>query len=206
MDHEILEKALNESNNDLDMAIKSLKELYIESRDANLASLLGKPDESMNSNIQPVQESVDSFTSMEKLPTEGSEWVNVLVNEMTHASNMDDAKTRASKVLELLEKNISERANADAIQRFQEENLMLKGQVEGLIQNNNILKRAVAIQHERQKEYDEKNQEIPHLKQTILQYQERIRTLEITNYGLTLHLQQAQQGGSIPGRFHPDVF
>lgn len=40
------------------MAIKSLKELYIESRDANLASLLGKPDESMNSNIQPVQESM----------------------------------------------------------------------------------------------------------------------------------------------------
>lgn len=57
---------------------------------------------------------------------------------------------------------------------------MLKGQVEGLIQNNNILKRAVAIQHERQKEYDEKNQEIPHLKQTILQYQERIRTLEVS--------------------------
>lgn len=69
---------------------------------------------------------VDSFTSMEKLPTEGSEWVNVLVNEMTHASNMDDAKTRASKVLELLEKNISERANADAIQRFQEVSILFE--------------------------------------------------------------------------------
>lgn len=69
---------------------------------------------------------MNSFASMEKLPTEGSEWVNVLVKEMTHASNMDDAKTRASKVLELLEKNISERINAEAIQRFQEVSILFE--------------------------------------------------------------------------------
>ena len=30
--------------------------------------------------------------------------------------------------------------------------------------------------------------------------------LQVNNYALTMHLRQAQQGNSIPGRFHPDVF
>lgn len=56
---------------------------------------------------------------------------------------------------------------------------MLKEQVEALIQENTILKRAVSIQHERQKEYEERNQELEHLKQLVSQYQEQLRTLEV---------------------------
>lgn len=120
---------------------------------------------------------------------------------------------------------------------------MLKEQVDLLIRENNILKRAVTIQHERQKEYDERSQELQQLKQLVSQYQEQLRTLEVSiscccmdeilqflfslflnqcsslsstfscfivlqvnNYALTMHLRQAQQSNSIPGRFHPDVF
>ncbi|WRX28046.1 Ubiquitin system component CUE - like 2 [Theobroma cacao] len=86
------------------------------------------------------------------------------------------------------------------------ENIMLKEQIEVLIQENTVLKRAVAIQHERQKEYQDKNHELQHLKQLVSQYQEQLRTLEVNNYALTMHLRQAQQSNSIPGRFHPDVF
>jgi hypothetical protein len=57
--------------------------------------------------------------------------------------------------------------------------MMLKEQVEALIQENTILKRAVSIQHERQKEYEERNQELQHLKQLVSQYQEQLRTLEV---------------------------
>lgn len=57
---------------------------------------------------------------------------------------------------------------------------MLKEQVEVLLKENTILKRAVAIQHDRQKEHDEKSQELQHLKQLVAQYQEQLRTLEVT--------------------------
>lgn len=56
---------------------------------------------------------------------------------------------------------------------------MLKQQLEALIQENAILKRAVAIQHERQKDYENKGQELHQLRQLISQYQEQLRTLEV---------------------------
>lgn len=56
--------------------------------------------------------------------------------------------------------------------------MMLKEQMEVLLRENVILKRAVAIQHERQKENDERNQEVQQLKQLLMQYQEKLRTLE----------------------------
>lgn len=59
---------------------------------------------------------------------------------------------------------------------------MLKEQIEVLLRDNIILKRAVAIQHERQKENDEKNQEVQHLKQLLGQYQEQFRTLEVSAF------------------------
>ena len=56
---------------------------------------------------------------------------------------------------------------------------MLKEQIEGVMRENAILKRAVAIQHERQKEYEDKSREMQHLKQLVSQYQEQLRTLEV---------------------------
>lgn len=57
--------------------------------------------------------------------------------------------------------------------------MMLKEQIEMILRDNAILKRAVAIQHERQKEYDDRNEEVQHLKQLIVQYQEELRNLEV---------------------------
>lgn len=62
---------------------------------------------------------------------------------------------------------------------FFQEKLMLKQQIEVLIRENTILKRAVAIQHERKKEFDIKNHEMQHLKQLATQYQQQLRTLEV---------------------------
>lgn len=60
-----------------------------------------------------------------------------------------------------------------------QENMQLKEQIEVLLRENTILKRAVAIQHERQKEFEDKNLELQHLKQLVSQYQEQLRTLEV---------------------------
>lgn len=59
---------------------------------------------------------------------------------------------------------------------------MLKEQIEALLRENVILKRAVAIQHERQKEHDERNQEVQQLKMLVTHYQEQLRTLEVDTH------------------------
>lgn len=41
------------------------------------------------------------------LPADGAAWVDLIVNEMMSATTIDDAKTRAARVLESLEKAIS---------------------------------------------------------------------------------------------------
>ena len=51
-------------------------------------------------------------------PTDGAEWVELFVKEMMSASNMDDAKVRASRVLEALEKSICARASTETAKSF----------------------------------------------------------------------------------------
>ncbi|KVI11682.1 UBA-like protein [Cynara cardunculus var. scolymus] len=202
MDKQLLEKALNECGDDIETAIKSLTELRLGTVE-NFASVVNSAagNESnlqfqtqangvANGDAVPVEHS-----ALQSQPVDGADWVNLFVREMLSASNMDDARTRASRALELLEKSITER-----------DNVMMKEQLQVVIQENALLKRAVTIQHERRKEFEDRDQELHNLKQMVSQYQEQLRTLEVNNYSLTMNLKQAQQGNSIPGRFHPDVF
>ncbi|KAJ4894837.1 Ubiquitin system component Cue protein [Raphanus sativus] len=198
MDHQILERAIEECGDDLDSAIRSLNQLRLESanKDSEEAKVevgsSGKDDQVLN--------------------LDGTEWVDLFVREMMSASDMNDAKDRASKALEALEKSINARAGSDsaaaALQSsLRQENLMLRQQLESAVQENSLLKRAVVTQQKRQRETEDQSRELQGLRQMVSQYQEQLRTLEVNNYALTLHLKQAQQNNSsIPGRFHPDVF
>ncbi|KAG2282257.1 hypothetical protein Bca52824_053477 [Brassica carinata] len=136
----------------------------------------------------------------------GDDWVALLIREVTQSTGIDDAKVRASKVLEALEQALSSRAREEAGKIFQEEKVAVQQQVEDLMKDNTVLKRAVAIQHERQKAFEDANQQLELLKQAIPQYQEKIRNLEMNNYALNLRLQQAEQGNSMLERFNPDVY
>uniref|UniRef100_A0A0D9WSH8 CUE domain-containing protein n=1 Tax=Leersia perrieri TaxID=77586 RepID=A0A0D9WSH8_9ORYZ len=218
MDPQVLEKTLDASGNDLDSAIKSLNDLRLESTEAILSATGCISENGLPAAVYPSVEGIVNNggvgTATEHPPAadscqtsnSGSEWVELFVREMTNATDMDDARARASRALEVLEKSIVERAGADAAQNLQKENMVLKEQLTAVLRENAILKRAVAIQHERQKEFDDRTQEVQSLKQLVLQYQEQLRTLEINNYALTMHLKQAQQNNSIPGHYNPDVF
>ncbi|XP_038701128.1 uncharacterized protein LOC119997955 [Tripterygium wilfordii] len=216
MDKQLIEKALEECGDDLDSAIRSLTELRLGSRDRNLGTVAGRPEISLEANAQLQAQGVvhsngefpvpEDPSAPSNLQMDGAEWVELFVQEMMSSSNIDDARARASRALEVLEKSIHSRAGAEAAQSFQQENMVLKEQVEALLHENTILKRAVAIQHERQKEFEDRSQELQQLKQLLAQYQEQLRTLEVNNYALTMHLKQAEQSNSIPGHFHPDVF
>ncbi|KAM3300915.1 hypothetical protein P3S67_015415 [Capsicum chacoense] len=203
MDKQLLERALDECG-DLDSAIKRLNELRLGSAE-NMGPLTGRSDATQENSTPIVTQgdgglipAEDSSAAKELHMMGSTEWVELFVKEMMSASNIDDAKARTSRALEALERSICARAT--------EENVMLKQQIEALLQENAILKRAFAIQRERQKEFEDRGNEVNHLKQMVAQYQEQLRTLEVNNYALTMHLKQAQQGNSIPGRFHPDVF
>lgn len=125
----------------------------------------------------------------------GSEWVDMFVQEMTGAVDLDDARTRAARILEAFEHNVT------AYSRESEElkHASLKAHFQSLANDNQILKRAVAIQHERNLEQEEKTKEVHQLKHALCQYQEQIQSLEVRNYTLNLHLQRAQ---SVSSHFH----
>ncbi|KAL4584567.1 hypothetical protein LXL04_009170 [Taraxacum kok-saghyz] len=200
MHKQILEKALEESGNDLDSAIKSLNELCLGHVDVNSSSI-ALSNAATNEEYTPLQNSSDK----NNIPRNGAEWVELFVTEMMNATSVDDARCRAMRMLESLEKSITQNSSNHS-QTLHKENIILKEQIEALIRENTILKRAVAIQHERQKDYEESTQEVQHLKQLVSMYQEQLRTLEVNNYALKMHLKQAQESNCMPGRFHPDVF
>lgn len=60
------------------------------------------------------------------------------------------------------------------------EHASLKEHLQNLLRDNQILKRAVAIQHDRTLEQEEKAREVQHLKDVIRQYQEQVRALEVS--------------------------
>jgi hypothetical protein len=190
MEEQAVEKVLEASNNDLDSAIKSLNLLRLTS--AQPASDEFSVQAEASSNSAPVQ-------------SEGSKWVELLVSQMMNANDLESARARAMHTLEAFEKTVISRTAA-VIDDLQNENVVLKEQNRGLMHDNQILKRAVTIQHERQQDHEARALELQQVKQLLSQYQEQVRTLELNNYSLTLHLRQAQEGSSMPGRFHPDVF
>uniref|UniRef100_A0ACD5V633 Uncharacterized protein n=2 Tax=Avena sativa TaxID=4498 RepID=A0ACD5V633_AVESA len=217
MDPQLLERALEASGDDLDSAIRSLNDLRLESAEAILSSAVCESENGLSTALKLSAEGVVSNGHLDVISGNppatdncqtnhhSSEWVELFVREMTSASDINDARARASRALEVFEKSIMERTGAEAVQNLHKENAMLKEQLAIVLRENAVLKRGVAIQHERQKEYDDKTHEVHNLKQLVLQYQEQIKTLEINNYALRVHLQQAQQNSSMPGRFHPDV-
>lgn len=206
IEFQLLERALEEFGNDLEAAIKSLNGLCLwaqAEKSAKAEDACGKKEKGEwgNDGGGPVPESFSNH-----LLSDGANWVDLFVREMMSATSIDDARARAARILEVLGNSISKHASAEATQNLQKENMMLKEQIELVIRENNILKRAVSIQHERQKEFEDKNRELENLRQMISQYQEQMRTLEVNNYALTMHLKQAQQSSTFPGRLNPDVF
>ncbi|XP_047306407.1 uncharacterized protein LOC124909817 [Impatiens glandulifera] len=188
------ESALKECNDDLDLAIKSLNDLMDLPR--------GKIE--VKTQLQDSGNHVSS--SKDPVIMNGTDWVDHFVREMMNASNMDAARIRASQALELFEKCVISRTTNQAAQTFQQENNLLKEQLEAIIYENRILKRAVNLQHKKHQEHEDSSQEMHHLKKILSQHQEQLRTLEVNNYALKMQLEQVQPNTSILNHFNRDIF
>ncbi|XP_028204925.1 uncharacterized protein LOC114388574 isoform X2 [Glycine soja] len=183
MDDQVLERALQECGNDLDAAIKSLHGLCLGSADDN-SQIAPQPDLPNVVHTGTLEENDDASASGDQpasgnFPADGAEWIDLFVREMTCATSVDDARSRAARLLEILEKSITAHASSGATTALQRENLMLKEQIEALTKEKNCFKSAFRIQLERLSDYENKNQELQQLKQLVSQYQEQIRTLEV---------------------------
>ncbi|OIW15821.1 hypothetical protein TanjilG_04356 [Lupinus angustifolius] len=208
MDQHVIERVIQECGNDIDAAIKCLHGLCL---DNNVAENVHQSDPNLNAgdledNGNASVSASDNHSASNNHPADGAEWIDSFVTEMTCAASVDDARARAARLLEVLEKSISAHASSEATNALQKENLMLKEQIEVLTKEKNCFKSAFRIQLERLSDYESKNQELQLLKQSVSQYQEQIRTLEVNNYALQMHLNQAQQYNPFPGRFPPDAF
>lgn len=60
---------------------------------------------------------------------DGGEWVELFVREMMNAANVDDARARATRALNGLEKSISARSDAEVAQTFYKVGIYLFRQI-----------------------------------------------------------------------------
>lgn len=139
-------------------------------------------------------------------PQTADEWTDALVAEMAAARDLPDAKARAAKALTAFEQFVTTRVAGEQ-QRKAGNASGAGGRLEEVLRENAILKRAVQIQNARMQEAGARDAEVAALTATVAQYQERMRSLELSNYSLALHLSKATDGSALqPGHRPPDVF
>ncbi|XP_038722098.1 uncharacterized protein LOC120014258 [Tripterygium wilfordii] len=149
MESQFLERVLDGCGNDLDPVIESLLALSLEEKLGGFAA------------------ESDTSSEKEKLSSCGdlAGWADFLVRELQSATSIDDARARASSLLQMHEESIRRQEAA---------------QIEVMIGENAILKRAIAVQLRRQKEFaEDRNREVRDSKKLLSQYQEQLRTLEL---------------------------
>lgn len=212
IDREVVESILESHDNKIDDAIKNLRALCLSTdHEADEvislnAAVLSNDHAVQGGMSNPATEQTALHIQHEnsensRMFQNGSSWVDLFVQEMTKASGWDDVRGRTTKILEAFEKNVIVNSMTS-----KEEIASLKEQLQCILKDNNILKKGIQIQHERNLEQDEKLKEVPQLKHFISQCQEQIRKLEMDNYTLRIHLQRAQEANSTSSHYNRDIF
>ncbi|KAL6874093.1 hypothetical protein ACP4OV_014175 [Aristida adscensionis] len=195
-DPKVLRDYLEASGNVLDAAIRAYKD-YLAAGSTQTAS------PGTNGANDVISSEVDMPAAT--IPSNASEWAELIVKEMSSATDLVDAKKRAFKILELFEKSTAQ-SNPDTKQKINQDHKIVKQMLGALLHQNGVLKRAFLLQHNRLKEYEEIVQERSQFKQIVEKYQEQIKSLEDRNRVLSFHLQQVNQPSNTYGHRNPDIF
>lgn len=146
------------------------------------------------------------------------EWLDVLVQEMAVAKDVEDAKGRAAKVLDSIIACVHMSGGGGVTSNEDNNN-----NDSMLVKENALLKRAVGIQNSKLHEMNERCREFDSVVGRYQELEKKCHALEMHNYSLQLHLKQATEsqfgsasvyhhhpfggggagGGGAP---HPDVF
>ncbi|KAF7111617.1 hypothetical protein CFC21_111605 [Triticum aestivum] len=191
-DPQLLRGYFEASGNVLDAAIRGFKD-YLASGSAL-------------TNADAASSGVASDVLEMNARTNSIDWAELIVREMSAASDLIDAKSRAFRILELFDKSAAGCNTPDEKQKMREEHKILKQMLGGLLHQNGVLKRAFLIQHNRLKDYQDMVRERSQFKEIVDKYQQQIKALEDRNYVLSLHLAQSDHRSGISGHRNPDVF
>ncbi|KAJ9509175.1 hypothetical protein QJQ45_001665 [Haematococcus lacustris] len=193
--HELrtVSSVLVECGNDIDAAIKRLTGLRLSTEDATVAAATAAASTedshgpaSSSQQAAPVQTPQQQQPGIATLQT-GEQWVEYMIAEMSAALGMEDAKQRAAAVLQ----------NFERFMRTQNKEQEVKDKLAAALNENFILKKAVLLQNKKLAEKtSQDSSEVEQLRHALSQYQEQLRKLEMHNYSLTLHLQQATNSKS----------
>jgi hypothetical protein len=103
------------------------------------------------------------------IPTNASEWVELVVQEISSASDLVDAKNRAFRILELFQKSTLQIHDSESIRE-----LKAVKQILVLALNKSFWKQQILKLHNRMV------QERSQFKQIIEKYEEQIKALEVS--------------------------
>eukprot|EP00210_Caulerpa_lentillifera_P008347 g7961.t1 len=129
-----------------------------------------------------------------------TQWMEPFLHELSQATDQEDVKLRLVRLLVGYEEAVVENFKQNS-----EEMKSAKNEFEMLKKNNAILAQAVASQHEKLKQNLTRDEDLEKLRQTVMQYEDRIRSLEVANYSLTMHLQKAL-GHNCQEHRPPDIY
>lgn len=140
-----------------------------------------------------------SVTDKATLSFSGEDWVEILVQEMTQAKDISDAKIRADKVLRAFEAAVSHQVCGGVSPAT------MRQQASDLLRDSAILKRALKIQMNKEQE---RELEIQALRQQIESYKEQLARAELSNYSLAVHLREATSNSNANEmqQRRPDIF
>lgn len=225
MDEKVVQDVLVECGNSIDAAIKRLTDLRLSSEDATVAAATAvasgahsaaasaaaemqqqQPGLALHRDAQQAAAAAAAASqgqgavqgeaqqcSETSGPQTAEQWIDFLVAEMLASKDMPDARGRASLVLQHFERFAKERQKHETDARVAE-----------LLKENAIFKRAVQIQAARmQAKAAAEADELGALRSMVAQYQEQCRKLEVHNYSLAMHLQQATSSSGLGGGNNP---
>eukprot|EP00199_Chlamydomonas_sp_CCMP681_P006753 CAMPEP_0119104972 /NCGR_PEP_ID=MMETSP1180-20130426/3048_1 /TAXON_ID=3052 ORGANISM="Chlamydomonas cf sp, Strain CCMP681" /NCGR_SAMPLE_ID=MMETSP1180 /ASSEMBLY_ACC=CAM_ASM_000741 /LENGTH=282 /DNA_ID=CAMNT_0007089877 /DNA_START=245 /DNA_END=1093 /DNA_ORIENTATION=+ len=198
MDEKVVQGVLHECGHSLDAAIRLLTDLRLTPEEATAAAAAeaaGVAAQPSSNGASPAPADAEPTTTAG--PQTAEQWIDFLVSEMLASRDMGDARTRAASVLQHFEQFFKQQAAHESDSRVAE-----------LLKENSIFKKAVQIQNARMQAKQGMEEELQQLRHTVTQYQEQLRKLEVHNYSLALHLQQAtnSSGSGMAFPRNPDVF
>uniref|UniRef100_A0A0D9X5U8 Uncharacterized protein n=1 Tax=Leersia perrieri TaxID=77586 RepID=A0A0D9X5U8_9ORYZ len=138
------------------------------------------------------------------IPSNRSQWAELVVKEMSSALDLVDAKNRAFNILDLFQKATSEQCTSqDVLQKMREEHQEQKLTLGGLLEQNGFMKRAFLKQHNLLHDCKKTSQE---RLQIIDQYKKENEALKQRNMFLEFQLAQLNQHSHNTGQCNPNVF
>mmetsp|Transcript_10464 Transcript_10464/g.20677 ORF Transcript_10464/g.20677 Transcript_10464/m.20677 type:complete len:276 (-) Transcript_10464:50-877(-) len=180
--------------------LKALKGLFPGMSDETIANVLEEFGEDVDAAIRRLNElqisnaveSKESEEQHEGTSQSADDWIDMLVQQMSMAKDVDDAKQRASEVLKGFEGVVLRHACPQGVESMQRE--------------NTLLKRAVGIQNSKIHELSEKCKNVDEMLLKFEELKEKCHHLELQNYSLQLHLKQATCQDNVAAHPNPDVF